>query len=100
MLRLVPLDPPRMLLQLMMVLMLIQHSYRHRSHHPLPSRLCRIGLRGSRRRCRSYNGALWGCEEMLTDQSLIRAGSLPGCCPTRDVLDIGPAMPAPQLHSS
>ncbi|GKG59174.1 hypothetical protein Tco_0602883, partial [Tanacetum coccineum] len=27
---------------------------------------------------RSYDGALWGYEEMLLDQSLIRAGSPPG----------------------
>nr|GEU87474.1 reverse transcriptase domain-containing protein [Tanacetum cinerariifolium] len=48
---------------------------RHLSHRHLPPRLYSRGFPGSMRRYRSYDGALWGCEEMLLDRSLIRAGS-------------------------
>ncbi|GJV48286.1 hypothetical protein Tco_0845841 [Tanacetum coccineum] len=50
----------------------------HLNHHHLTPGLCHRGLPDSRRRCRSCDGALWGCDEMLTDQSLIRAGLPPG----------------------
>ncbi|GJT21981.1 hypothetical protein Tco_0891918 [Tanacetum coccineum] len=38
------------------------------------------GFTGSRRRYRSYDGALWGCKEMLTDRSLIRDATWRPCC--------------------
>ncbi|GJU67347.1 hypothetical protein Tco_1253606 [Tanacetum coccineum] len=66
-------------------------------NHPLPPGLCRRGLRGSRRRCTSYDRALWDYVEMLTDQPLIKTAR---SCPTRDVSDVGPTTPTPQLHSS
>ncbi|GJZ43172.1 hypothetical protein Tco_0590427 [Tanacetum coccineum] len=49
----------------------------HRLLHAAPI-LCLRELQGSRRRYTSYDGALWDCMEMLTNQSLIRVGSLPG----------------------
>ncbi|GKA93604.1 hypothetical protein Tco_0815590 [Tanacetum coccineum] len=50
----------------------------HAPQPPLPPGLYSRGFPSSRRRCRSYDGALWGCEEMLIYRSLIRAGLLPG----------------------
>nr|GEX61582.1 hypothetical protein [Tanacetum cinerariifolium] len=68
----------RILLRLMRVLRLIQHPCRHLSHHLLPPRLCLKGLRGLRSGFTSYDRALLGYEEMLTDLLLSSLGSLPG----------------------
>ncbi|GJS14349.1 hypothetical protein Tco_0408821 [Tanacetum coccineum] len=55
-----------------------KHPCSHLSHRHLPPGLCSRGFPGSMRRYRIYDGALWGCEEMLLDRSLIRAGLPPG----------------------
>ncbi|GJS42785.1 hypothetical protein Tco_0567828, partial [Tanacetum coccineum] len=46
---------------------LIQHPFRHLSHRHLPPGQYSRGFPGSRRRYRSCDRALWGCEEMLLD---------------------------------
>ncbi|GKC82790.1 hypothetical protein Tco_1138507, partial [Tanacetum coccineum] len=51
---------------------------RYLSRRHLPLGLCSRGFPGLRRRYRSCEETLWGCEDMLTDRSLIRVGSLPG----------------------
>nr|GEY00807.1 hypothetical protein [Tanacetum cinerariifolium] len=49
-----------------------QHPCRHLVHRHLPPVLCSREFTGLRRRYKSYDRALWCCEEMLLDRSLIR----------------------------